>query len=683
MKRYTTAIFVLAAACTGAIVNGCGSNTPDSSNGTTSEGATGTVDLALQLANGATLNSATFTIIGPNSYSKTGSIDLTSATKLSAAIGGIPVGTGYTITINGTTTDSSTTCGGSATFNVTARTTTPVNVALTCKEAPRTGSVLVNGSLNICSVIDGISASPAEVIVGKAVALSAAAHDSDAGPSALTYAWSATSGSFSSASAANPTFTCLKPGAVTVTLKVSDGDPAASCADTQTAVVTCTNAPYLVPVVSGVITKTIMTVGDSFNNKPDNTPYRMVGIPDGLGAFDNNDGTFTVLMNHELSSGGAIRAHGANGAFVSKWQIRKADLRVLNGQDLTQSVAKWSTATSAYLAPAAGNAFSRFCSADLPAPSAFFDAVSGLGYSGRLFLNGEESGNEGKAWAHDVNGVSWELPRLGKASWENQLANPGTGTKTVVAGTDDSTPGQVYVYVGTKTSSGNPVEMAGLTNGSLYGVAVNGVALESSAAGIPSGTAFTLANLGNVENKTGGTLETESTAAGVTRFNRPEDGAWDPSNPSDFYFVTTNSFTAPSRLWRLHFTDINNPAAGGTIDMLLDGTEGHKMFDNLGIDKKGHVLLVEDVGSNAHIGKVWRYDIATDALTLVAHANLDLFTQGAPAFLTIDEEASGIIDAADLLGQGWFLVDVQAHYAQDSELQEGGQLLAIYDPGSR
>jgi hypothetical protein len=37
--------------------------------------------------------------------------------------------------------------------------------------------------------------------------------------------------------------------------------------------------------------------------------YRMVGIPDGLGAFDNGDRTFTLLMNHELGSTlGAVRA---------------------------------------------------------------------------------------------------------------------------------------------------------------------------------------------------------------------------------------------------------------------------------------------------------------------------------------------------------------------------------------
>jgi hypothetical protein len=440
--------------------------------------------------------------------------------------------------------------------------------------------------------------------------------------------------------------------------------------------------PYLTPVAAGVTTKVIFTVGDTVNNKPNGTPYRMVGIPDGLGAFDNGDGTFTLLMNQEVSSGGATRAHGANGAFVSKWKIRKSDLTTLNGEDLIQSVAKFDPATAAYLAPASGNVFSRFCSADLAPLSAFYDAASGAGYQGRFFLNGEETGNEGKAWAHALNGTSWELPRVGKASWENLLANPGTGIKTVVAGNDDSTPGQVYVYIGTKTTAGSPVQQAGLTNGSLYGVAVNGVALEDAAAGIPSGTAFTLAPLGNVETSTGAALETSSTAAGVTRFNRPEDGAWDPQNPADYYFVTTASFTTASRLWRLHFNDLNNLPAGGTIDMLLDGKEGQKMFDNLTVDKKGHVYLVEDVGNNAHIGKVWRYTLATDNLTMVAQHNLSLFTAGSAQFLTQDEEASGIIDASEILGAGWFLLDVQAHYATDSELVEGGQLLALFDPAA-
>jgi len=215
-----------------------GANAPASA----SEESSGEVNLALQLANGSALNSASYTIIGPNGFSKTASIDLSAATKLSATIGGLPAGTGYAITISATTTDASATCGGSATFNVTAHTTVPVTVALTCHEAPRTGSVMVSGALNVCPTIDSLSASPTEVQVGGTVALVVAAHDSDAGPSALSYAWATTAGTLSSASAQNPTFTCGAAGTATVTVSVADGDPAAACADTLSAQITCTVA---------------------------------------------------------------------------------------------------------------------------------------------------------------------------------------------------------------------------------------------------------------------------------------------------------------------------------------------------------------------------------------------------------------------------------------------------------
>src|SRR5262245_55740551 len=77
-------------------------------------------------------------------------------------------------------------------------------------------------------------------------------------------------------------------------------------------------SPYLLRSQPGVVTVSLMSVGDSVNLKPDGvTPYRMVGIPDGLGAYDNGDGTFTLLMNHELTPDvGTTRAHGRIGAFV-------------------------------------------------------------------------------------------------------------------------------------------------------------------------------------------------------------------------------------------------------------------------------------------------------------------------------------------------------------------------------
>ena len=89
---------------------------------------------------------------------------------------------------------------------------------------------------------------------------------------------------------------------------------------------------------------------------------------------------------------------------------------------------------------------------------------------------------------------------------------------------------------------------------------------------------------------------------GVTEFLRPEDGHWDPSNPDDFYFVTTDRFdtvqtptsggvantpasrVGNSRLWRLRFDDVRDPALGGTLSVLLNGTEGPQMMDNITID---------------------------------------------------------------------------------------------------
>src|SRR4029453_15779367 len=69
--------------------------------------------------------------------------------------------------------------------------------------------------------------------------------------------------------------------------------------------------PYLLPSITGAKTVSILTVGDSVDG------YRMVGIPDGLGAFRTGHGEFTLLMNHEIANAGIPRAHARNGAFVS------------------------------------------------------------------------------------------------------------------------------------------------------------------------------------------------------------------------------------------------------------------------------------------------------------------------------------------------------------------------------
>ncbi len=446
-------------------------------------------------------------------------------------------------------------------------------------------------------------------------------------------------------------------------------------------------APYVLPILPGYTITSVLNASTAIGN------YTMAGLPDGLGAFDNNDGTFTLLMNHEFGSAttGTVHAFGQAGAFVSKWIINKSTLAVQSGADLTQNVYLWNAGTSTYSLYNSANTstlagFGRFCSADLAPVSAYYNSYTGKGTQERIFMDGEEVGDEGRMMAHIATGPnagnSYQLPYLGRFSCENQVACPHRNDKTIVAGFDDTTPGQVYIYVGNKTATGNEITRAGLTGGMLYGVSVAGMLNESNASFAGPNTSFSLVALSNVQSITGASLQAQSVNLGVTQFLRPEDGAWDPSNPRDLYFNTTNAFNSPSRVWRLRFNDINFPELGGTITAVLDGTEGQQMFDNMTIDNSGHILLNEDVGNNAWLGRILEYNIMTDVLTPIATNDPNRFLTGAPGYLTQDEECSGIVDVQSILGPGAFLFVDQAHYSIPSPVVEGGQVMVLRSANS-
>lgn len=454
-----------------------------------------------------------------------------------------------------------------------------------------------------------------------------------------------------------------------------------SLAQAQTVVTgpSTTNSPYVLPISSGYTVTSLLSAGDMAGT------YKMCGTPDGTGAFDNGDGTMTLLVNHEFgNTAGVNRAHGQPGSFVSKWVINKTNLNVVSGSDLIQNVNIWTGTT--YTTYNASNTstlinFGRFCSADLAPASALYNPFTGRGTQNRIFMNGEETGPEGRIFAHVVTGTdagtSYELPWLGKFSCENALACPNRSDKTIVIGTDDATPGQLYCYVGNKQYTGTDIEKAGLKGGTLYGISVLGFYNESNTYTPAANTTFTLVNMGNVAAMSGATLNANSNNAGVTNFLRPEDGTWDPANPRDFYFVTTNAFGSPSRLWRLRFNDINAPENGGTITMMLNGTQGNQMFDNMTMDNSGHIYLQEDPGNNAYVARVWMYDVTTNVATPVLEHDQSRFVTGATNFLTQDEESSGILDVQSILGPGKFIFVDQAHYSISGELVEGGQILLL------
>lgn len=440
---------------------------------------------------------------------------------------------------------------------------------------------------------------------------------------------------------------------------------------------TSSQTPYLIGK-DGWTTTAIMTAGDATG------AYRMAGLADGLGAYLNEKNELVVLINHEFGNNAGIpRAHGTKGSFVSEWRIDPASLKVLAGQDLIKKV----------VLKTGPKELGRMCSADLPDVSAFYNPATGRGTMSRIFMNGEENGPTGRALAHVATGpeagTSYELTLMKQASWENILANPLAQDQTVLIGLDDTHPkpnekakydaevGKLYLYVGTKTTTGGEIDKAGLSNGKTRYVQVGAGGLEGRAA--PLAGRFTL------------------TETGGTNFLRPEDGHWDAKNPNIFYFVTTDRLTSVkdadgegrSRLYKMTFDDIKNPTAGGTIEALLNGTEGGEMLDNMTVSGDGNLILQEDVGKNPRLGKIWQFNPTTRKLSEIAAHDAARFTKGAPGFLTEDEESSGVIDVTDLLtkasqryadGRRYFLLAAQAHYATDAELVEGGQLVLLASP---
>lgn len=210
-----------------AVLEGC-----SSASSTDGDEQRGSVGVHLDVAPGVTLDSVTYSITG-NGFSKTGSIDVSGAPKISGTIGGIPAGSGYTITLTATATNGAT-FSGSATFSVTAGGTSSVTIHLKGSTPGKNGNVLVNGTFNVAPVIDELTVTPLSVYVGSSITLEATASDPDAAPSPLTYYWSTTGGTIDDPISPEATLTSDTPGTFTVKLTVSDGESTATTSSTVT-----------------------------------------------------------------------------------------------------------------------------------------------------------------------------------------------------------------------------------------------------------------------------------------------------------------------------------------------------------------------------------------------------------------------------------------------------------------
>ncbi len=478
--------------------------------------------------------------------------------------------------------------------------------------------------------------------------------------------------------------------------------------------------PYVVPVDPAYSIKPLLSAGDRVPETSNpSREYQMVGIPDGLGAHRNSDGTITLYMNHELTntteSETVPGVEKNRGAIVSKY-ILAADGSVLSGERAYDTVYMENT----LIGPAAetGNStpgFGRFCSGALVGPRE--------GFSTHIYFPNEEStgattfdGKGGLAVAV-IDNAAYALPKLGRFPWENTVPMRTRNDKTVIIGMEDgpSTPdSQLWLYVGTRISSPGSTILRrnGLDNGKLH-VFVSDTPGMISEVEFQSGTIEGhWVEIPNAETLTDVELEAAADAVGAFSFIRPEDGAFNKRSRADYYFVTTGSpHTAPGasapanklgRLYHLELSRASDPAtqpskltvvynadqvinAGGDIAISPDNIDTSRDF--LMINEDGTSESRPVMTAKGRDGSVWRFEIGDDAKINVASAtrvaSLNPPGRDGIAVLAGVWETSGVLDATRLFGNGTWLTDVQAHSPTTAPLPgtvEDGQLVLMRGP---
>jgi secreted PhoX family phosphatase len=476
---------------------------------------------------------------------------------------------------------------------------------------------------------------------------------------------------------------------------------------------------YVKTTANGWSVLPILTVGEDVPRLGGaaGTRYRMVGIPDGMGAHLLG-GTVVLYVNHELgktvTSRPNIKADGTNdgeflGSFVSMYLLDKNTGKVKAGRVAYGPVIS-ATNTVLGQAGASAVAFGRFCSGYLAGPHDGLDRY--------VFLTGEETtdvasmdGRGGQSVAI-IDGSAYLLPGWGRFAKENQVVLPGTGENTVVfvmeagPGTLDN---QLYMYVGKKDlTSTHPLNRNGLNTGDLYVFRSKNLAKNSEATfhkgdAAIEGEWVKLANAGTMSDTE---LEAASDSVNAFTFIRPEDGAYDRNNPGVYYFVTTGApfqqdgsrVNVLGRLYKLTI-DPANPTAGGKLELRLETDkepDSRKVInpDNIDANAQGLILIQEDATAEGgpemtrmgRDGSIWAYNILTDGLERIVEIDQLQANKVNPMG---HMETSGIIDTANLFGQWTWLFNVQGHgissaeastmqgHGADVKLVEGGQILLL------
>lgn len=471
---------------------------------------------------------------------------------------------------------------------------------------------------------------------------------------------------------------------------------------------------YVETVAPGVTLSVLATSGDIIDG------YQIAGVPDGTGAYVAN-GSVQILNNHELSYGTISkelsRAGGdAFGSTIDRYSISPKTQKLGSAKEFLTSALfydyntkTWgksgtapagASATDSYGTPQHTSFLNRFCSASLsPAGRLFYKSgKKSYGIKEAVYLTGEEGGDESRGFAVSSKGQLVQIPGFGLAAWEtfNVVA---TGTKTTaVLGNEDgsATDSQVWLYQGTKTNKGTWFEKAGLTNGSTYVMKIADFAKESEFRAAVGKGKVTDVSFNKIDATDNGVNQNRTALNMGTALARVEDGAWDPTNPAVYYFVTTESnkdkaatTLDPSKplvtkrdggaLWKLTLNDVKNPAAGGKITMLLDGTEAPYLNkpDNIEVDGYGNIIIQEDPGNNPQLTRMFAYRISDGKIVVLNQFKEAMFSaaKADPSFITEDEETSGVLNVTKYFKKNskdkntYYVFVAQVHVTGDALLK--------------
>jgi 3D (Asp-Asp-Asp) domain-containing protein len=234
----------------------------------------GSLNFELQLPDGTNISTVNYTVSGgPQNVTRSGEIDVANSTKLSFRIGNLPVGTGYTMALAATT-SAGVSCGGSANFAVENNEVTALTMDLVCGGAGGSGvgfDVDSNGDVTVtvtvvndggtsggggCPLVSGISALPAETKVGSSVSLEGYPTSTNG----VSYSWQASTGAFSSPTAAATKYTCQSAGDQTLTFQITKSGCTPS---SKPVTVTCTGDGTVVDSGTGVVEDSGTVVVDS------------------------------------------------------------------------------------------------------------------------------------------------------------------------------------------------------------------------------------------------------------------------------------------------------------------------------------------------------------------------------------------------------------------------------------